>query len=95
MKQKNLVQRPASFWAIGTTIGHRSKFGGMDGPPPPMSTSQASIEKAIQQTYVPAVLNIFMDVVYAPIPAEYRRHFNLDKFKSGEYINKKGFKGFI
>ena len=75
--------------------GYQSKFGGMDGPPPPMSTSQASIEKAIQQTYVPAVLNIFMDVVYAPIPAEYRRHFNLDKFKSGEYINKKGFKGFI
>jgi len=34
-------------------------------------------------------------VVYAPIPAEYRREFNLDKFKSGEYINSKGFKGFI
>ena len=57
-----------------------------------------SIEQAISKSYVPAVLNVFMDLVYAPVPSTVRDGFNLDKFRDGSYLkgnNRDGSKGFI
>jgi len=57
-----------------------------------------SIEQAVAKSYVPAVLNIFIDLVYAPTPSTIRNGFNLDKFRDGSWLkggNKDGSKGFI
>ena len=39
------------------------------------------------QSYVPAVVAMFMELVYAPTPAKMRDNFNLERFKSGQYVN--------
>jgi len=36
---------------------------------------------------VPSVVAMFMELVYAPTPAKMRDEFDLEKFKSGQYIN--------
>tara|TARA_Y100000590_G_scaffold113968_1_gene129838 strand:+ start:8722 stop:9489 length:768 start_codon:yes stop_codon:yes gene_type:complete len=51
------------------------------------STPAANLEAQIGQSYVPAVLAMFMELVYAPTPSKMRDEFNLEKFKSGQYIN--------
>lgn len=76
-------------------------MAGMDGAyniPPATPPQASSFEKNIGKSYVPQVLNIFMDVVYAPIPSTYRDNFDLDKFRDGSYLddgNEDGTKGFI
>jgi|TARA_B100000073_G_scaffold348296_1_gene366211 hypothetical protein len=57
-----------------------------------------SINQAIQQSYVPTVANIFMDIVYAPVPSVQRDQFDLDSFRKGTHLlkgNKNGNRGFI
>jgi hypothetical protein len=57
-----------------------------------------NVEDAISKSYVPAVLNLFMDLVYAPVPSTVRNGFNLESFRNGKYIkgqNSNGSKGFI
>tara|TARA_B100000989_G_scaffold156330_1_gene116661 strand:- start:3695 stop:4546 length:852 start_codon:yes stop_codon:yes gene_type:complete len=83
-----------------TNPGPGNPNAGIDGPVFAGASgmaNKANLEAAIAKTYVPAMLNIFLDIVYAPIPAEYRREFDLDKFKTGQYAVSKGdkFKGFI
>ncbi|MBR20708.1 MAG: hypothetical protein CMA64_11300 [Euryarchaeota archaeon] len=45
----------------------------------------ASLEDKLAQSYVPAVIQPFIELVYAPTPAKMRDEFNLEKFKSGQY----------
>jgi hypothetical protein len=59
----------------GTTFSDR-----LTNPP-------AHLEDKMAQSYVPAVLAMFMELVYAPTPAKMRDNFNLERFKSGQYIN--------
>tara|TARA_Y100000592_G_C5473775_1_gene321028 strand:- start:2255 stop:3055 length:801 start_codon:yes stop_codon:yes gene_type:complete len=47
----------------------------------------AHLEDKIAQSYVPSVVAMFMELVYAPTPAKMRDEFDLEKFKSGQYIN--------
>ena len=47
----------------------------------------AHLEDKIAQSYVPAVVAMFMELVYAPTPAKMRDNFDLERFKSGQYIN--------
>ena len=47
----------------------------------------AHLEEKIAQSYVPAVVAMFMELVYAPTPAKMRDNFDLERFKSGQYIN--------
>ena len=57
-----------------------------------------SINQAIQKSYVPSVCNIFMDVVYAPVPSVQRDQFDLEAFRKGTHLlkgNKNGSKGWI
>lgn len=71
---------------------------GGDGGVPSVPPEASGFEKRISQSYVPAVLNIFLDVVYAPVPSTYRDNFDLDKFRDGSYLdggNDDGTKGFI
>jgi hypothetical protein len=77
-------------------------MAGIDGPAVTPAVTPASdpweFDRYIAKSFVPAVLNIFMDVVYAPIPATMRDKFDLDKFTSGEYVkdgNENGENGFI
>jgi hypothetical protein len=74
-------------------------MSGLDGPDvSPAGLEATGFEKRISQSYVPAVLNIFLDVVYAPVPSTYRDNFDLDKFRDGSYLdggNDDGTKGFI
>jgi hypothetical protein len=46
-----------------------------------------NLEDNISKSYVPAVLAMFIELMYAPTPAKMRDEFNLEKFKSGQYIN--------
>ncbi len=48
----------------------------------------SNLEDKISESYVPSVLAMFMELVYAPTPAKMRDEFDLEKFKSGQYINK-------
>lgn len=50
-------------------------------------TFDRNLEDKIAQSYVPAVLGMFMELVYAPTPAKMRDNFDLERFKSGQYIN--------
>ena len=62
------------------------------------ATDPWEFDRYIAKSYVPSVLNVFMDVVYAPIPATMRDKFDLEKFTSGEYVkdgNENGENGFI
>jgi hypothetical protein len=61
----------------------------------PQSTTQGTIDAAIAKSYVPTVLTIFMDLVYAPIPSKARDEFNLDDFRKGRYLGDPGTGGFI
>lgn len=75
------------------------QYSGIDGPAvTPADNDPLAFDRHIAKSFVPAVLNIFMDVVYAPIPATVRDKFDLDKFTSGEYVkdgNENGENGFI
>lgn len=56
---------------------------------------QGTIDAALAKSYVPTVLTIFMDLVYAPIPSKARDEFNLDDFRKGRYLGEPGTGGFI
>lgn len=56
---------------------------------------QSTIDNAVAKSFVPTVLTIFMDLVYAPIPSNVRDNFNLDDFRKGKYLGDPGTGGFI
>jgi hypothetical protein len=92
----------AFYKGLSNTSNTNDAMAGIDGPaviPKGQAAYEASgFEKRISQSYVPAVLNIFLDVVYAPVPSTYRDNFDLDKFRDGSYLdggNDDGTKGFI
>ena len=47
----------------------------------------SELESHMARSYVPAAIAMFIELVYAPTPAKMRDEFNLEKFKSGQYIN--------
>ena len=49
-----------------------------------------SLEENIANSYVPAVIQPFIELVYAPTPSKMRDKFNLERFKSGQYLNDDG-----
>ena len=57
-----------------------------------MSVEEAavSLEENIANSYVPAVIQPFIELVYAPTPSKMRDKFNLERFKSGQYLNDDG-----
>jgi hypothetical protein len=50
----------------------------------------SNLEKRIAQSYVPAVIQPFIELVYAPTPSTMRDHFNLEKFRDGQYLRGPG-----
>ena len=89
----------AFYKGLSNKSNKEPAMSGIEGPAIPSTPLEASgFEKRISQSYVPAVLNIFLDVVYAPVPSTYRDNFDLDKFRDGSYLdggNDDGTKGFI
>ncbi len=76
---------------------------GSDMPPDlaaryPDTGGLGAIDELAEKSYVPAQMAIMMELVYAPVPSTIRDNFNLNKFRTGEYLkdgNDDGSKGFI
>lgn len=57
-----------------------------------------SVEQGVSKSFVPSLLNVFIELVYAPTPSTVRDGFNLDTFRDGSWLkggNRDGSKGFI
>tara|TARA_B100000073_G_scaffold55330_1_gene40928 strand:+ start:984 stop:1667 length:684 start_codon:yes stop_codon:yes gene_type:complete len=52
------------------------------------NASYGSLNKMLENSYVPLVLNIFVDIVVAPNPSRLRDEFNLRDFRSGKLLDK-------
>lgn len=46
------------------------------------------LDKMLMDSYVPLVLNIFVDIMVAPNPSAVRDEFNLERFRQGGLLNK-------
>ena len=46
------------------------------------------LNRQLENSYVPLVLNIFVDIVVAPNPGKMRDEFNLNDFRSGKLLDK-------
>jgi hypothetical protein len=42
----------------------------------------------LKDSYVPLVLNIFVDIMVAPNPSQVRNEFNLEEFRKGKLLDK-------
>ena len=47
-----------------------------------------TLNRQLENSYVPLVLNIFVDIVVAPNPSKLRDEFNLNDFRSGKLLDK-------
>jgi len=52
------------------------------------SSGSAELDKMLKNSYVPLVLNIFVDIMVAPNPSQLRDEFNLEKFRTGGLLDK-------
>ena len=50
--------------------------------------SDPTLDDMLANSYVPLVLNIFVDVMVAPNPSKIRNEFNLDSFRKGKLLDK-------
>ena len=46
------------------------------------------LNRRLENSYVPLVLNIFVDIVVAPNPSKLRDEFNLNDFRSGKLLDR-------
>ncbi len=51
-------------------------------------TSSPVLDEMLANSYVPLVLNIFVDVMVAPNPSQIRNEFNLEEFRKGRLLDK-------
>ena len=47
-----------------------------------------SLDKMLRDSYVPLVLNLFVDIMVAPNPSKLRDEFNLEQFRKGKLLKK-------
>lgn len=50
--------------------------------------SDPVLDEMLANSYVPLVLNIFVDVMVAPNPSQIRNEFNLEEFRKGRLLDK-------
>jgi len=50
--------------------------------------SDPTLDQMLANSYVPLVLNIFVDIMVAPNPSALRDEFNLEEFRKGGLLNK-------
>ena len=50
--------------------------------------SDPTLDDMLANSYVPLILNIFVDVMVAPNPSKIRNEFNLDSFRKGKLLDK-------
>ena len=46
------------------------------------------MDDMLQNSYVPLVLNLFVDIMVAPNPSKLRDEFNLEEFRKGGLLKK-------
>lgn len=61
-------------------VRSKSKISGETGSP--------ELDDMLQNSYVPLVLNIFVDIMVAPNPSQLRDEFNLEEFRTGGLLKK-------
>ena len=47
-----------------------------------------TLDKMLRDSYVPLVLNLFVDIMVAPNPSKLRDEFNLEQFRKGKLLKK-------
>ena len=52
------------------------------------NTGDAVLDEMLKNSYVPLVLNIFVDIMVAPNPSKIRDEFNLEEFRTGGLLDK-------
>tara|TARA_Y100000591_G_scaffold114467_1_gene97861 strand:- start:4687 stop:5373 length:687 start_codon:yes stop_codon:yes gene_type:complete len=52
------------------------------------NANYGTLNRQLENSYVPLVLNIFVDIVVAPNPSKLRDEFNLKDFRSGKLLDK-------
>jgi hypothetical protein len=52
------------------------------------NANYGTLNRQLENSYVPLVLNIFVDIVVAPNPSKLRDEFNLRDFRSGKLLDK-------
>tara|TARA_B100000989_G_scaffold291621_1_gene266322 strand:- start:4546 stop:5214 length:669 start_codon:yes stop_codon:yes gene_type:complete len=52
------------------------------------ATGNADLDRMLQDSYVPLVLNLFVDIMVSPNPSKLRDEFNLEEFRKGRLLNK-------
>jgi len=77
-KSKERAQRQAEYMNTSNT----------DIPLEPVSNSGLSIEEMLEKSYVPLILNIFVELVVTPTPSAMRDQFSLEEFRSGKLLEK-------
>ena len=50
--------------------------------------ANATMDDMLQNSYVPLVLNLFVDIMVAPNPSKLRDEFNLEEFRKGGLLKK-------
>tara|TARA_B100000575_G_C22926769_1_gene537307 strand:+ start:148 stop:822 length:675 start_codon:yes stop_codon:yes gene_type:complete len=50
--------------------------------------SDPTLDQMLANSYVPLVLNIFVDIMVAPNPSKIRNEFNLEEFRTGGLLDK-------
>jgi len=51
-------------------------------------SGSAELDEMLSNSYVPLVLNLFVDIMVAPNPSQLRDEFNLESFRTGKLLNK-------
>ena len=54
----------------------------------PRLSGGGKLDEMLKNSYVPLVLNLFVDIMVAPNPSQLRDEFNLEKFRRGGLLNK-------
>jgi hypothetical protein len=52
------------------------------------ATGTEQLDQMLKDSYVPLVLNIFVDIMVAPNPSQVRNEFNLEEFRKGKLLDK-------
>ena len=54
----------------------------------PRLSGGGKLDEMLKNSYVPLVLNLFVDIMVAPNPSKLRDEFNLEEFRKGGLLNK-------
>lgn len=53
-----------------------------------ISSGSAELDDMLKNSYVPLVLNLFIDIMVSPNPSQLRDEFNLEEFRTGKLLDK-------